>query len=1401
MKLSVSPIAHDSLSLPIATDPLTPQAISILDRIESLQEDRKKEEVVRTRCTFDLQPDSTGKHLLRAQILWKLGDSHLTVKSGGRFDAVWRDCLPHLFERNQLWWSPQIFYNNVHAPPADTQVAAEIQSEDLHCTLYPFQRRAVNWLLQREGVEFRDGRLVVKPKVESLGGPLPPSFQAVNTTANGKIYASAIHGTVIQDEWALMDYQPNLSGGILAEEMGLGKTVELIALICLHKRQQMPEQIHDTHSNAKVTPSPATLIVTPQHILKQWLNELATHAPHLNVLHYEGMGRSQKSKNAKWASVEHMLQFDVVVTTYSVLAREVHWADTPPDRNLRHKPRHVSRRSPLVMISWWRVCLDEAQMVESGVSQAATVAKQIPRVHAWAVTGTPVRRDVQDLFGLLIFLRFEPFSSSKRSWHRLDEPTFKVIFGEIAMRHSKDAVRHELRLPPQKRVVITTPFSAIEEQHYSELFQQMCQECGLHVDGSPASDEFDPDSLFFKEKMRTWLLRLRQTCLHPQVGGRNRRALGRGNGPLRTVSEVLEVMVEQNETSLRAEERLFLQTVVLRGHITAYAKSDPLRNRKALEIYQTALSRANEVVDECRKELEAERAKMQANKQLLNEAVDDEESSSDDDESEKHGKPNARLSALRKMLRSALETQHLCTFFVATAYFSIKDDEAITAKESEEYHRLEDFETKHYDTAKLIRNEMLESVHSRAEKVIKLISSKTEDESWASVTEIPELEGYGGIENRSILERMDEVSVRLDEMAKHIHEWRAEVIKRLVKPLVDEDEGQETTGDEYEDSTKVQDELFVFITALRAIIADRHCALTGQPNFRTEQEVKEALRFAKDGEGHAPELLLKVMVIRNKLKPKPDDPSLRGIIGQFRALATDLQWKSQHPTDRAGVELGIVERHLQEAQKISSTQLKMLAELEKEQELFHAAMNQRVAFYKQLQEISDTVAPYKEEVDEEFDHEAYKQAEGKEKDHASRVAQFKTKRRFLSHLRNESENQDEARICVICQENFETGVLTVCGHQYCKDCIRLWYAAHRTCPVCKRVLHLVDFHEVTYKPRELQATEEQSHSEVSPSKGSDSGRNSGSSPSSPSSDGNGSTGASAAIYTDIGNHIMTEIKSIDLEGSYGTKIDTIARHLLWLREHDPGSKSIIFSQYSDFLSVLAGALGSFKIGHTSIREAGGIEKFRRDAGTECFLLDAKSDSSGLNLVNATHVFLCEPLINTAIELQAIARVHRIGQLRPTTVYMYLVRDTVEEAIYEISVERRLEHIGRNKNKESTSKSTSAAASKAASRAVTPAPGGLQEAVLDKANSLEMQEAPLSKLLEKGHSGGEVVSDVDLWNCLFKKARATGTATALPDDVQHEFDRQLRATAVEGRRGTEMAGARPLETIRLRFERE
>ena len=85
--------------------------------------------------------------------------------------------------------------------------------------------------------------------------------------------------------------------------------------------------------------------------------------------------------------------------------------------------------------------------------------------------------------------------------------------------------------------------------------------------------------------------------------------------------------------------------------------------------------------------------------------------------------------------------------------------------------------------------------------------------------------------------------------------------------------------------------------------------------------------------------------------------------------------------------------------------------------------------------------------------------------------------------------------------------------------------------------------------------------------------------------------ASSAIYSEIRDNVLHQIKNIDLGGSFGTKIDTIARHILWIREHDPGAKSIVFSQYRDFLDVLARAFAQFRIDYTGIDRKDGIQNF------------------------------------------------------------------------------------------------------------------------------------------------------------------------------------------------------------------
>ena len=687
--------------------------------------------------------------------------------------------------------------------------------------------------------------------------------------------------------------------------------------------------------------------------------------------------------------------------------------------------------------------LDEAQMVESGVSNAAKVANVIPREIAWCVSGTPVKKDARDLVGLLHFLRYQPYSHLPlKAWDRLvkfHRVIFQHIFQNLALRHTKEQIANEIIVPPQKRVVITVEFSPIEEQHYSTLFQQMSDECGLKLDGAPLTDDWDPESPAVIEKMRTWLTRLRQTCLHPEVGSRNRRALG-GRGPLRTVGDVLEVMIEQNDTARRSEERTLFLSQIRRGQIFEHAE----KSEEALKIWLETLAEVQPVVQECREQLKAKRD------QLGLSEVDDAEAST-----AIHTGPH------RQKLRAALEIEHMCTFFVANAYFQIKSDENLTQPDTEQYRTLEEKEEAMYETAKLLRKEMLFESQSKADALITKINNRVKTQPFVNIPKIVPTFHYGGVESRLILDRLQRLIAIMDDQAKQLSEWREKTVQLLVIPLVDEEQ-IDLQGNEYETSTKQQDEVYVYVDALRAIISDRHDILTGQDNLLIDHEMKLAMAQAKEGGGHSPQLLQNLLSVRDQLKPAKDLGSIRGILTELRELKTDLRGKVERGNSRAAAELLIVNDSLKKLHQTSTGQIKPVAGLDREIELFKDTMNSRLEYYRQLQHVSDTVAPYEEELTEEARDATILQKKGFETHLKSRIAMLKSKGRYLVHLRDDALNLETQRLCIICQQPFEIGILTSCGHSYCIDCLRMWWGAHRNCPTCKKHLSRNDFHQITY---------------------------------------------------------------------------------------------------------------------------------------------------------------------------------------------------------------------------------------------------------------------------------------------------------------------------------------------------
>ncbi|EEC02206.1 snf2 histone linker PHD ring helicase, putative [Ixodes scapularis] len=122
-----------------------------------------------------------------------------------------------------------------------------------------------------------------------------------------------------------------------------------------------------------------------------------------------------------------------------------------------------------------------------------------------------------------------------------------------------------------------------------------------------------------------------------------------------------------------------------------------------------------------------------------------------------------------------------------------------------------------------------------------------------------------------------------------------------------------------------------------------------------------------------------------------------------------------------------------------------------------------------------------------------------------------------------------------------------------------------------------------------------------------------------------------------------------VKGSHSTKTEGIVRTLLKIKAEDPSAKALVFSTWLVVLDVLRKALEDNDISYILLKSANNSKNnlalFKHDPEVSVLMLPLSLGAKGLNLTEATHVLLIEPILNTADELQAIGRVHRIGQTK------------------------------------------------------------------------------------------------------------------------------------------------------------
>jgi SWI/SNF-related matrix-associated actin-dependent regulator of chromatin subfamily A3 len=217
------------------------------------------------------------------------------------------------------------------------------------------------------------------------------------------------------------------------------------------------------------------------------------------------------------------------------------------------------------------------------------------------------------------------------------------------------------------------------------------------------------------------------------------------------------------------------------------------------------------------------------------------------------------------------------------------------------------------------------------------------------------------------------------------------------------------------------------------------------------------------------------------------------------------------------------------------------------------------------------------------------------------------------------DSRDE---CSVCLEELHDPRITTCKHVFGGDCIERVIELQHKCPMCRA--ELVD-KDCLVKPAEEEKAAED-------------------------------------------DDIDVETKSSKTEALMS---------ILQASRKDPKSKVVIFSQWTSFLNIIQFQLQEAGMKYAridgtmsaAVRDIG-MHALETDPSTKILLASLSVCSVGLNLVAADTVILADSWWAPAIEDQAVDRVHRLGQTRPTTVWRLVMEDSIEERVLEIQAEKR-----------------------------------------------------------------------------------------------------------------------------------
>ncbi|EIT83144.1 DNA excision repair protein Rad16 [Aspergillus flavus] len=185
--------------------------------------------------------------------------------------------------------------------------------------------------------------------------------------------------------WMTRQEGSQYKGGLLGDEMGMGKTIQAVSLLMSDYPVGQP-----------------SLVVVPPVALMQWQSEIKEYTNgQLKVLVYHNSNSKVKSLSEK-----DLLTYDVIMISYSGL-ESIHRKEW---KGWNRGDGIVKADSIIHSIHYHRLILDEAHSIKQRTTSVARACFALKAKYKWCLSGTPVQNRIGEFFSLLRFLEIRPFA-------------------------------------------------------------------------------------------------------------------------------------------------------------------------------------------------------------------------------------------------------------------------------------------------------------------------------------------------------------------------------------------------------------------------------------------------------------------------------------------------------------------------------------------------------------------------------------------------------------------------------------------------------------------------------------------------------------------------------------------------------------------------------------------------------------------------------------------------------------------------------------------------------------------------------------------------------------------------------------------------------------------------------